>query len=250
MRTPSALSPFFTLVAFDALDSTNDEAKRRAATAAPEGTLVWALAQSTGHGRRGRQWVSPRGNLYLSLVLRPQCRIAEAAQFGFAAALAVAEACAGFVAADAALRCKWPNDVLLDGRKIAGILLESAADARGGVDWLVLGIGVNLATHPEGVEFPATSLAAAGATVTPEAMLVPLAERLQAWYAAWREQGFAALRAAWLARAHGLGAPIRVRLATEELNGRFAGLDETGMLLLDGEGGRRHIAAAEIFPAA
>ncbi|HUZ75095.1 MAG TPA: biotin--[acetyl-CoA-carboxylase] ligase [Stellaceae bacterium] len=250
MRPLPALPPFYRLLCFERIDSTNDEAKRLAAAAAAEGTLVWAEAQSAGRGRRGRAWLSPPGNLYVSLLLRPRCGAGEAAQLGFAAAIAVAETCASFLPAAAAVRLKWPNDVLVGGRKIAGILLESSSDARGGLDFLVLGIGVNLAAHPEAAEFPATSLAALGATVTPAAMLVPLAERLLAWYETWRGTGFAAVRAAWLDRAEGLGAPIRVRLASSELNGRFAGLDESGILLLDGAGGRRRIAAAEIFPAA
>ena len=244
-----ALPPFFRLERFDRIDSTSDEAKRRASAGAEEGTLIWALEQSAGRGRRGRAWHSPRGNLFCSLVLRPRSAAAEAAQLGFAAALAVAEACARALPADADIRCKWPNDVLLGGAKVAGILLESRADAEHGLDWLVLGIGINLAAHPEGTEYPATSLAAAGATVTPEAMLPILAERLLAWYDTWRRQGFAPLREAWLARAFGLGAAIRVRLAAAEFGGRFAGLDEHGLLLLDGADGRKRIAAAEVFPA-
>jgi BirA family transcriptional regulator, biotin operon repressor / biotin---[acetyl-CoA-carboxylase] ligase len=249
MRTAPSLPPFFCLLRFDRIGSTNDEAKQRAASGAPEGTLVWALEQTAGRGRRGRPWVSPPGNLYLSLVLRPQARPAEAAQLGFAAALAVAEACARFLPAGTEILCKWPNDVLIGGAKVAGILLESCADPERGLAWLVLGIGVNLAAHPDATEFPATSLAASGATVTPAALLPILAERLYAWYEIWRGQGFAPVRAAWLARAFGLGGPIRVRLARAELGGRFAGLDEQGLLLLDGAEGRKMIAAAEIFPA-
>lgn len=250
MTDRAALPSFFRLLPFARIDSTNDEAKRRAAAGAVEGTLVWAEEQSAGRGRRGREWVSPPGNLYLSLVLRPRCRAAQAAQLGFVAALAVAEACARFLPPGAAPSCKWPNDVLIDGRKVAGLLLKSSADAQGALDWLVLGIGVNLATHPEATEYPATSLAASGAAVAPAAMLPILATLLRDGYDTWRGQGFAPVRAAWLARAHGLGAPIRVRLPAAELGGRFAGLDEAGMLLLDGAGGRRTIAAAEVFPAA
>jgi BirA family biotin operon repressor/biotin-[acetyl-CoA-carboxylase] ligase len=244
-----ALPPFFRLLRFDRIDSTSDEAKRLAEAGAAEGTLVWAQEQSAGRGRRGRVWASPPGNLYLSLVLRPRSAAREAAQLGFAAAVAVAEACARFLPAGAEIQCKWPNDVLLGGAKMAGILLESHADAERGIAWLVLGIGINLASHPDATAYPATSLAAAGVTVTQEAMLPILAGRLIAWYETWRRQGFAPVREAWLARAFRLGGTIRVRLAETELGGRFAGLDEQGMLLLDGAEGRRTIAAAEIFPA-
>ena len=247
------LPPFFHPRHFAEIDSTNDEAMRLAEAGAAEGTLVVARAQSAGRGRRGRTWVSPPGNLYCSLVLRPACAVAAAAQLGFAAALAIADSASHVLPRGAAVSCKWPNDVLVGGQKLAGILLQSRAGGGGSaLDWLVLGIGVNLASHPAGTEYPATSLAAAGAAeVTPEMFLPILAERLLAWFAAWRAPaGFAALRDAWLARAQGLGGPIRVRLPSAEIEGRFAGLDDEGRLVLDGPEGRRRIAAAEIFPAA
>jgi BirA family biotin operon repressor/biotin-[acetyl-CoA-carboxylase] ligase len=238
-----SLPPFFHLLRFERIDSTNDEAVRRAEAGAGEGTLVVAAEQGAGRGRRGRAWISPPGNLYCSLLLRPACAVAEAAQLGFAAALAVAEAASLFLPPDARVTCKWPNDVLLGGRKFAGILLQSRASGAA-VDWLVIGIGVNLASHPEDTEYPATSLGAA----TPAQFIPILGERLLAWYETWRG-GFAVLRAAWLVRAEGLGGPIRVRLPDSELEGRFAGLDEAGRLMLDGPHGSRVIAAAEIFPA-
>jgi BirA family biotin operon repressor/biotin-[acetyl-CoA-carboxylase] ligase len=253
MTSALSLPPFFRLHAFERIDSTQDEAARLAEMGAAEGALVVAREQSAGRGRRGRAWVSPPGNLYLSLVLRPPGAVADGAQVGFAASLAVAEAASRVLPADAAVTCKWPNDVLVGGSKLAGLLLHSRAVAGSGtLDWLVLGIGVNLVSHPAATEYPATSLAAAGAPgVTPALFLPILAERLLAWYEAWRAPaGFAALRAAWLARAHGLGGPIRVRLPSGEIEGRFAGLDAEGRLMLDGPAGRQHIAAAEIFPAA
>lgn len=253
MKSTAPLPPFFRLLRFERIDSTQDEAVRLAEGGAAEGTLVVALAQSAGRGRRGRIWISPPGNLYCSLVLRPACAVSDAAQLGFAASLAIAEATQRFLPPGIAVSCKWPNDVLAAGAKLAGILLQSRAVAGGlALDWLVLGIGINLASHPAGTEYPATSLAAAGAPeVTPDAMLPILAERLLARYEAWRAPaGFAALRDAWLLRAHGLGGPIRVRLASAEIEGRFTGLDSAGRLVLDGPAGRQHIAAAEIFPAA
>jgi len=113
---------------------------------------------------------------------------------------------------------------------------------------LVIGMGINLVSYPEGLEFPATSLKAAGAEVTVEALLAAVAERFLLWHERWRAAGFASLREAWLARAEGLGGEIRVRLQTGELLGRFAGLDEEGVLLLDDATGRRRIAAGDIFP--
>jgi BirA family transcriptional regulator, biotin operon repressor / biotin---[acetyl-CoA-carboxylase] ligase len=250
MTAPPRLSPFYGLVSFTDIDSTNDEAKRRAGEGAAQGTLVWARAQSAGRGRRGRSFISPPGNLYMSIVLRPDRPAASAAQLGFAAALALGDAVAPLLPRPEGLRYKWPNDVLIDGRKVSGILLESQAAGEGKLDWLVVGIGVNLASFPDNVDYPAISLAAAGASgVTVEALLETVSGRFQVWYERWRAEGFLPLRAAWLARAHGLGEEIRVRLPGDEASGRFAGLDEDGALLLEDGTTRRRIGAGDVFPA-
>ena len=141
MKAAPLLPPFYRLLGFAELDSTNEEAKRQATAGAPEGALVWARAQSAGRGRRGRRWVSEPGNLYLSILLRPSFPPATAAQLGFAAALAVGEAAAAALPAGADVAYKWPNDVLISGRKASGILLESQAAGEGRLDWLVVGIG-------------------------------------------------------------------------------------------------------------
>ena len=112
----------WTLVALASVGSTNDEAARLADTGVPEGTVVWSREQTGGRGRRGRHWASPPGNLYTSTILRPACAAPRAAELGFVAALAVAD----IVPVGRPVRLKWPNDVLVDGGKIAGILLESA----------------------------------------------------------------------------------------------------------------------------
>jgi BirA family biotin operon repressor/biotin-[acetyl-CoA-carboxylase] ligase len=250
MTATPRLPAFYRLLSFVELDSTNEEAKRQAALGAPGGLLVWAGAQTAGRGRRGRSFVSPPGNLYMSILLRPDRGAAQAAQLGFAAALAVGEAALASLPGGARLAYKWPNDVLVEARKVSGILLESQAAAAGRLDWLVVGIGVNLVSFPESVESPAISLAAAGAAAaTPEAMLEAVARRFYHWHERWREEGFAPLRAAWLARAGGLGENIRVRLEGSETSGRFAGLDEEGALLLDDGRGERRIAAGDVFPA-
>jgi BirA family transcriptional regulator, biotin operon repressor / biotin---[acetyl-CoA-carboxylase] ligase len=250
MTATPRLPSFFRLLSFTELDSTNEEARRCAAAGASAGLLVWAGAQTAGRGRRGRSFVSPPGNLYLSILLRPEGAAAPAAQLGFAAALAVGEAALPLLPPGTPVTYKWPNDVLVGGRKVSGILLESQAKAGGGLDWLVVGIGVNLASYPEQVETPAISLGAAGASaVTPEAMLEAVVGRFYHWYERWRSEGFAPLRAAWLERAGGLGDEVRVRLQGSETHGRFAGLDEEGALLLDEGSGERRIAAGDVFPA-
>lgn len=250
MTDGPGLPAFFRLQGFAELDSTNEEAKRQAASGAPAGTLISARAQRAGRGRRGRVWVSAPGNLYLSIVLRPACSAGAAAQLGFAAALAVGDAVLPLLPDAAALAYKWPNDVLVGGRKVSGILLESQASAGGRIDWLVVGIGVNLAAFPDNSEYPATSLAAAGAApVTVEALLEAVARAFHFWYERWLEDGFEPLRQAWLARARGLGQPIRVRLAQGESEGRFAGLDGEGALLLETGTAQRRITAGDVFPA-
>jgi BirA family transcriptional regulator, biotin operon repressor / biotin---[acetyl-CoA-carboxylase] ligase len=244
------LPTFYQLRRHRRLGSTNDEAKALAENGAAAGTLVWAREQTRGHGRQGRPWVSPPGNLYASILLRPHVSAGTATQLGFVAALAVRDACLEF-APDAAITFKWPNDVLLEGRKLAGILLESQMQGDGRLAWLVLGIGINLATYPVATDYPATALSACGAEAAPEAMLGALARRFLERHTQWRDgEGFAALRAEWLAHAQGLGQAIRVRLPRATLAGTFAGLDNDGALLLDTERGGRRVEAGEVFPAA
>ncbi len=256
MTRPPVLPSSYRLVCCDSIASTNDEAKRLARAGAAERTVVWALEQTAGRGRRGRRWVSPRGNLYTSLVLRPDCSPESAARLGFAAALAIGDALASLVPGLAGLACKWPNDVLLDGRKIAGILLESelGRDANTGsgerLAFLVVGVGINLVAAPEDAEYPATSLAAEGCRAPePAAMLEALIRCFDVWERRWREEGFAPVRNAWLARATPLGQPIEVRLENRTLHGRFADLDRHGALVLETPDGPRLISAGDVFPA-
>jgi BirA family biotin operon repressor/biotin-[acetyl-CoA-carboxylase] ligase len=236
------------LKSFDVIDSTNEEAKRLAAAGEPGPIWISAARQTAGRGRRGRAWDSPTGNLAATLMLRPSRSATECAQLSFVAAIAAADMLAGFAPA-AEIRVKWPNDTLADGRKIAGILLESASVGGEAPTWLAIGIGVNLATHPDGTEFPATSLRALGALAPPaDDALLHLAAHFAGWYEVWRGEGFAAIRDAWLARAAGLGTRIRARLSNEETSGVFEGLDETGALLLrENAGTVRHISAGEVF---
>lgn len=252
MTTTPALPPPYRVVAFEAIDSTNEEAKRLAAQGHPDSTVVWAERQLKGRGRRGRAWASPAGNLHCSFLLRPGCEIARAAQMSFAMALALVDAIAALGEGRLAARCKWPNDVLIGGRKVAGILLESAGATMGPLDWLVIGTGVNVAYHPKDTAFPATSLAAEGlAGVAPAEVLVALAAAWREWRERLEREGFAPVRAAWLGVAHGLGEDVAVRLDNATLNGRFLGLDADGALVLeDAHGGRRLVAAGEVyFPA-
>jgi BirA family biotin operon repressor/biotin-[acetyl-CoA-carboxylase] ligase len=249
--TPLPPSPSLRLLRYDTLGSTNDEAKRLAEAGAAEWTVVWAREQTAGRGRAGSTFVSPPGSLYFSAILRPACPAASAAQLGFAAALAVGEAIAARLPPGRELGYKWPNDVLVDGRKVSGILLESSAAQDGALAWLVAGMGVNVANHPAETAWPATSLAALGAaSVGLEELLRGIAAAFRAEIARWLDQGFRPLREAWLARAYGLGEAVRVRLPRESFSGRFLDLDADGVLLVETAAGPRRISAGEIFPAA
>ena len=242
----------FTHKAFVEIDSTNEEARRLGE--AGEAGPVWITAevQTAGRGRRGREWVSPSGNFMGTLFLRPQCSPRKAAELSFVAALAVHDAVASLLPPDLRpdLKLKWPNDLLHKGRKCSGILLESSGIAGAELAWLAIGMGINLATHPDNTEYPATSLAALGVSgVTPADALAALAAAFDTRLAQWRDvQGFAAIREAWLARAAGLGGPITVRLSDETFTGTFEGLAADGALEVRmADGMLRLVSAGDVF---
>lgn len=242
----SALLPApFRLIALDDAGSTNDEARRLAQTGeAADLLVVSARSQSAGRGRRGRAWVSPAGNLHASwLIAVPSLH--HAAQLGFAAAAALVAALGELVGGGVNFQAKWPNDVMADGRKCCGMLLESA-----GPTWLVLGIGVNVVAAPpaQGLNHPACSLADLGYEGDDGAVLAAFCRHFLPLLQAWRRDGFAPVRAEWLGCARGLGQPTVVRLEHDTQTGTFAGLDEEGALLLDqGASGIRRILAGDVF---
>ena len=242
---------FFRANFLETVGSTSDEARAYAEAGDPEGAMVVAARQDSGRGRAGRAWASPAGNLYVSFVLRPDCPPATAAQLSFVSAVALAEAFDALAHGSLDIRLKWPNDVLLGGRKVAGILLESAP-AGDRVAWVVVGVGVNLVSHPTDSRWPATDLSKIGVGASPRETLEAFATAFRARYGAWRTRGFEPIREAWLARAFSLGQMIEIALGSERLTGRFEGIDATGALTLGLPGqGRRDIAAGEIqVPAA
>ncbi len=236
------------------IDSTNEEARRRAVEAEPGPLWIRADRQSAGRGRRGRAWVSPSGNLMATLLFRPRVSASVAAQVSFVAALAVDQVLTAWIDADR-VRMKWPNDVLIDGAKISGILLESGSAADGSLDWLAVGIGLNLRHHPGDTPYAATDLAAevSDHADVPAARhaFTHLAAAMAHWLAIWKEgQGFAAVRQAWLTRSRALGEPVRAHLGGRTMEGRFGGLDDEGHLLIIGENGETStVAGGEVmFP--
>lgn len=235
--------------AYESLPSTN-EACFAAGRRNDAGSLwITADQQTAGKGRRGRGWHSPPGNLYASLLLLNAAR--EPASIGdlpLLAAVALAEAIETVTGTHALTALKWPNDCLIEGAKISGILLESEL-LDGGTSIVVLGFGVNCVSHPDTALYTTTDLAALGYRVDSRILFRSLVEKLDYWLALWdRGNNFAAVRSAWLSRATGIGNPITVRLPGRELKGLFLDLDQNGHLVLDEGGGEtRLISAGDVF---
>jgi len=246
----SPLFPDYQIQVHETVVSTNDEAKRVAAAGAADSTVIVAREQVGGRGRHGRQWYSPPGNLYMSVVLRDKRPAAQAMLIGFVAGVALVRSVAYFLPHDPHAQTKWPNDVLVDGRKIAGILIETSTNSEGGFDWLVLGVGVNVASFPADTTFPATSLQAAG--VDPAIMADEVGARflveLAMWRRLWAEEGFDLIREAWLNHAWRLGKSIEIKRGETALRGVFRTLDPQGALVLDVKsGGTEMIHYGDVF---
>lgn len=237
------------LVVFNSIDSTNEEARRRAS--AGETGPIWLAAkqQTAGKGRQGRNWHSESGNLAATGLFPFKGTPAEAAKLSFVSSLAVADVFSALAPA-AEISLKWPNDALLNGKKAAGILLENYGTAPDGTLRLAIGIGLNLLHHPtaEETNWQATSIQAETGIVPDfDIALITLAARLDHWMTAMREEGFQKIRKAWLERAINLGKEISVRLPKETMNGTFGGLDVNGALVLEMPGEVRHISAGDVY---
>ena len=228
------------------LPSTADLCRARAEAGEPEGLAILAKEQTAGRGTRGRTWTGPAGGLYLSVLLRPGGPAGEASQWSLLAGVALAEALSAQLPDPAALALKWPNDVLLGGRKLAGILAESATDSQGNLAWLSLGLGANLAAAPEVPGRATACLAEASPAPSPEAVAWQVLAALSRWREVRARAGFAAVRAAFLARTAAQGTTLTLRLGERTLAGAFAGLADDGSLLLRIGGQLRAFAAGEV----
>lgn len=239
------------VLAFDEIDSTNAEARRRAEAGERSPLWITAARQTAGRGRRGRTWNTGAGNLAATYLFVSRMAPNEAAQISFVAALAVADLAAAFVPAHL-VTVKWPNDILIAGRKVAGILVESGAAPEGGL-WIAVGIGVNLVHAPDALPPPAlaaTALAAhgSGGAPAPREALKVLNEAMTRWRGVWETHGFSAIAAGWTAKAHGLGACCTARLPTETIVGIALGLDGDGALRLKtADGTVCRISAGDVF---
>jgi BirA family biotin operon repressor/biotin-[acetyl-CoA-carboxylase] ligase len=251
---PRATAAGVRLIAHDLVGSTNAEALQLARNGEAGPLWITAARQSAGRARRGRSWVSEPGNLYASLLLTNLASAGHWAELSFVAALALHDAVVEVAPKlKPRLAIKWPNDLLLDRAKFAGIFIEGEGRvAGGGADAVVIGIGVNCVSHPAGTERPATDLGAAGVPVSPATLFAALTAKMLGRLAQWNAgEGFSTIRADWLARAAGLGEEIRVQLPDRTLSGRFEALDATGGLVLRlPDGSRQIITAGDVFISA
>jgi BirA family transcriptional regulator, biotin operon repressor / biotin---[acetyl-CoA-carboxylase] ligase len=230
------------------IDSTNEACRQRALQGESAGLVIRADLQTKGRGRRGRDWVSPKGNLYTSILLQPARPAGEIATLGFVAVLALGDAVQAILPPTTQVSHKWPNDLLLNGRKVSGILLETQT-MPGAAPFVILGMGVNILSHPADTPYPVTDLLANGAAlISPRELLDRLLAAFAPAYAAWERGGFAAIEPAWRRRAVGIGQPIEVRLQSGSLHGTFRDLDSDGALRLAlPEGGERRISAGDVY---
>lgn len=235
------------LIELDSVGSTNDHAKKLARNGYPHGTVVWAHQQTAGRGRQGNTWTSLPGNLFMTMILRPEKNAAVTGQMSFVSAVALAETLKEWVPPSVQVALKWPNDLLLSGKKAAGILLESDISGVHDVGWMIIGIGVNITEAPEDAaclkDFGVAGLDAG-------LVLEKLAKRLKTLYEIWRKTGFDLIRREWMSYAHNVGATINVRLPKETISGKFLGIDTSGALQLEmQDGSRKDISSGEVFSA-
>jgi len=245
MTLPPAAPPAgWRLRVHESLASTTDPLLRLAAAGEPEGIAVLALRQTAGRGRDGRAWDSPAGNLYLSALLRPGGLARDVGQWALLSAVALHDALAPDLPRGALLSAKWPNDLLLDGAKVAGILTDSAADAAGRIEWIIFGMGANLAVAPAVPGRPTACLARPGQEAPdPRVVAARLLGAIDHWRGVLSAQGFGAIRQAWMARGPAMGQPLTMR---DGRSGTYAGLAEDGSLLLAGEGRVLALSSGEV----
>lgn len=223
--------------------STQDMVHDLAQTGEPEGLVIQSLQQTKGRGRHGNLWSSPMGNLYMSVLLRPLCRADKAGQMAFVAGVALSAAIDEVIEDGHLKTLKWPNDVLIDNKKVSGILLESKLDAHGRVDYLIVGTGVNIFAPPDiGIGLDSVKKERLAVNTFRDLFL----KQLRAYYLEWQDKGFAEIRKTWLKQAHGLCSPMKIRLPEVTYEGIFCGIDDDGVLLADVDGQRRTFTSGEV----
>ncbi|WP_243368474.1 biotin--[acetyl-CoA-carboxylase] ligase [Microvirga solisilvae] len=253
--SPQAEAAGYRLISLEATDSTNDDVLQAARSGDPGQLWIVAGEQRAGRGRHGRQWSSPQGNLYASLLLIDPCEPQHAPQLGFVAGLALHEAVEAVTGLGAPrLSLKWPNDLLLDGAKVSGLLLEGHRLGSNGPLAIVIGMGVNVAFAPTGTPYPALALQHAKPGLTREVMFQALSASFAQTFAAWRNAArmnvadpFGPIRRLWLERAAGIGQEVTLRLPSGEKRGIFEGLDRFGRLQLKTGSSAELIDAGDLY---
>ena len=236
----------WTIDSREKVTSTQDIIREMARQGKPEGTVVHALQQSAGRGRHGRNWVSEKGNFYISLLLKPAGEARHVGQMGLMTGVAVAETVRKYLRAPEAVSLKWPNDVLIDGEKCAGILVETELTPKNSLSWVGIGVGVNITSAPRGlgVAIEDFEIKQFGIPMFRTSFLTALDK----YYMLWQQDGFEPIRQAWLQYAHPKGTRVRVRVAEEIIEGTFQGIDENGNLLMtDHNLEARRITAGEVY---
>ncbi len=239
----------FTLYDYPVVGSTNDEAKALLTTGAEEGTVVRAERQTAGRGRRGRQWISEAGNLYCSIILRPKCPLSQVSQLSFVMALAVGNTILPALIRPEILSYKWPNDLLLQKEKVAGILIETESQRGQLAEACVVGIGLNINVVPNHPIYPVTALKNhSQSKLSRDALFSELLEQIKNQYQVWQKEGFGPIRNAWMARAYNLGHKMAIAVGNNQASGQFVGLSPEGALLLKEESGFVHkLMSAEVL---
>jgi len=239
------------LLAYDVLDSTNEEAKRLAEGGGVHGAVVWSKKQTAGKGRQDRKWISQEGNLFCSILLSPNTEIKTFSQLSFVAAVAAVETLRSIIPDEAeTISCKWPNDILINNKKIGGILLESFETFQedspaNRTRWVVVGIGINIDSCPSGMDFPATYLKESGVEIiSAKIVLSRFIHHFINCYEIWARKGFTPIRKHWIDAAYKIGKPVEIRLPKNKYNGIFEGIDMNGHLLVRKNDGTRSIVSA------
>ncbi len=245
---PVRSAPGFCFEYYDQIGSTNTYGLQKAREGHPGNLWVRSDIQLSGRGRRGRAWTSEAGNLFASLLMRMDSHNEKIVQLPFVAALALGEAIERATGAHNLAQLKWPNDVLIDGQKVSGILLESETGPKGEL-CLVCGFGVNVSHHPDLGDYAVTDLRSMGYMCDPGQVFDALSQSFAKWLETWKAaSGFEEIRSAWLKRAVGRGKPIRVRLSNEEFSGVFVDIDHMGRLIVKlDHGGERLVTAGDVF---
>lgn len=249
MIRKEALLIHFTLYDYPVIGSTNDEVKALFMKGSGEGTVVRAERQTAGRGRRGRQWISEPGNLYCSLILCPKCPLSQVSQLSFVIALAVGNAILPFLTKPELLSYKWPNDLLLQKGKVAGILIETESERGQLAEACVIGIGVNLNVIPDHPVYPVTALNNhTKSKLSRDILFFELLEQIKNQYYLWQKGGFEPIRNAWMERAYNLGHKMAITVGNNQISGQFVGLSPEGAFLLKEENGFMHkIVSAEVL---